>query len=159
MKSIVLNLLVAALVWGALACGNEDAAAYMAEARSAHARFERELTNERPDQASQSLEAFLELPVPESVNEDDARVVRHDMYYRLSDLALDRDNAQGAREWADRGLNEAVHEDVFTANLYVARGAAREALGEDVEAASDYHEALLINDALLQALLGEGDTE
>lgn len=151
MKNVLTAMSFVALLWGGVGCGSEEAAAYMADARAAHVEFER-------DAVPEVLERFLALPVPEDVNEDDARVVRHDMYYRLSEHALNADDAERAHEWATRGLDEGTSQDVFTANLYVVRGAAREALGRDIDAASDYHEALLINDALLQQLL-EGDHE
>lgn len=159
MTRLLTNAMLLALVWGAVACGGEDAAIYMAEARSAHQRAESMLEAEDFETASKELELFLEVPVPQSVNEDDARVVRQDVFYRLAGIALDRDDPIGAQNWAEQGLNEGLAEDVFTANLYVVRGAAREALDRDVDAAADYHEALLINDALLQRLLGDGDDE
>lgn len=159
MTRLLTTFMLLALAWGAIACGGEDAAIYMAEARSAHQRAERALEREDLDGATNELETFLQLPTPQSVNEDDARIVRQDVFYRLAGIALDRDQASVAQDWADRGLNEGLAEDVFTANLYVVRGAAREALDRDIEAAADYHEALLINDALLQRLLGAGDDE
>ena len=159
MNRILATFMLLALVWGATACGSEDAAIYMAEARSVHQRAERALASDDHAGATDEWRAFLDVPVPQSVNGDDARVVRQDVSYRLANLALDRGDTDAAIRWAEQGLNEGLAEDVFTANLYVVRGAARQAAGRDIDAASDYHEALLINDALLQRLLGAGDSE
>ena len=105
------------------------------------------------------LQAFLDRPVPQGIHRDDARVLRHDAAYRLSRLALGRGEPEAAERIATAALEEGRAEDVFTANLLVARGQALEALGRPVRATLDYHDALLINEALLEAALREPDED
>lgn len=145
----------------ALAGCAEDAAPadWMGEARAAHARADEALEREDRGAAREALEAFFEAEVPGRVAKEDARVVRQDVAFRLSRLALEAGEADAALRWADEGLNEGRGGDVFTANLLVARGRALEAKGEAVEAAAAYHDALRINDALLDALFEEDDAE
>jgi hypothetical protein len=58
---------------------------------------------------------------------------------------------------ARRGLSLGKALDVFTANLWLVRGEALEALGRDSEAAASYYAALEIDNALLQGVLGLRD--
>ena len=90
---------------------------------------------------------------------EDARVVRQDLAYRLASIALEDERAEDARSYADRGLALGAATDVFTANLYVVRGQARETLGDAVGAAGDYHEALIVNEALLDRVLDPSPEE
>lgn len=105
-----------------------------------------------------ALEDFLARTVPAEVQSDDARVVRQDAAYRLARLLLAEDDGASAEAVATAALEEGEKEDVFTANLYVVRGQALEAQGRPVRATMDYHDALLINEVLLQAAL-DGDEE
>lgn len=108
------------------------------------------------DAARTALTQALGAEVPRGVSPEDARVVRMDLLFRLSDVELRDGNAARAADRADEGLNLGAHDDVFTANLLVARGKAREALGREREAAGDYFDALEINEKLLEGALGQG---
>jgi len=150
-------LAFAFLAFFAVACGpaDDEAAAWLANAQAAHA----EADDESVDEAIATLEAFARLAPPEGVDARDARIVRQDLFYRVSRLALDSGDASRARALADEGLALGRGDDLFTANLLVARGQAREAEGDALGASEDYHDALLINDALLQQVLGAAPEE
>lgn len=78
------------------------------------------------------------------------RPLLQDTYFRLARLALaTQDPATAARE-ADTGLALGDRSDLFAANLLIVRGAAREALGHNADAATDYERALRINESLLR---------
>jgi tetratricopeptide (TPR) repeat protein len=85
--------------------------------------------------------------------EGDRRLALQDTYFRLAHLALAAREPSRALAYADAGLDLGCGPHLFVANLYVARGAAREALGEGREAAADYHRALEINESLLREAL------
>lgn len=136
-------------------CGDDRAAQWVAAMERAHASADEALEADEPDRARDALERAFEQNVPQAVHERDARVVRQDLAYRLAELELAAGRAEAAAEHASAGLELGEGEDVFTANLYIARGRAREALGREIEAAADYHEALKINDALLRRTLDE----
>ncbi len=82
-------------------------------------------------------------------DDDDRRRVLQDTYYRLAGLDLRAHDPSAALLQAERGLTLGGGQDLFVANLLVARGAAHEARGEAPAAAADFHAALLINEALL----------
>lgn len=104
--------------------------------------------------AKTHLEAIVARSAPPSVAGDDARVLAQDAYYRLAQLAMREGDPAAAQRLAGRGLELGAREDVFSANLYIVRGRAKEASDQAVEATADYHEALKINDALLRRTLG-----
>jgi hypothetical protein len=93
--------------------------------------------------------------VPEGVGSDHARVVQQDLWYRLATIDLATAPAQALLD-SDRGLALGRGLDLFSSNLLTARGRALSALGRDTEAASSYHEALAVDERLLQAALGKG---
>ncbi|MCB9611840.1 MAG: hypothetical protein H6722_05220 [Sandaracinus sp.] len=144
--------LVGATACLAVGCHDDGAAAWLEATRQAHASAD--AANDPRVAERVLLEAF-EREVPNGVAAEDARIVRQDLAYRMASLALDDDRAEDARRFADRGLQLGTATDVFTANLYVARGQAREVLGDAVGAAGDYHEALIVNEALLDRVLGD----
>jgi hypothetical protein len=82
------------------------------------------------------------------------RLALQDTYFRLSQLALAAHEPHQALADADAGLAFGDAPHVFVANLLVARGAAREAVGDPRGAATDYHRALSMNETLLAAALG-----
>ena len=145
--------LVSWLLAGAVAgCGPTPEARWLAAAQAAH-----ENVDEKERRAA--LDAFLARPVPAGIQRDDARVVRQDAAYRLARLMLAEGDPEGAETIATSALAEGAKDDVFTANLYVVRGQALEALGHPVRATMDYHDALLINERLLEAALAEDGDE
>jgi hypothetical protein len=78
---------------------------------------------------------------------------RKDTYYRLARLDLDAQDLPQALRHCDAGLQLGAAADVFTANLYVLRGTIRQELGQKLDAAEDFHRALLINEKLLNQAL------
>lgn len=140
--------LVGALTVGG--CSDDGASAWLAEARAAHALAD---AARQPRVAEVALAEAFARAVPSGVTAEDARVVRQDLAYRAASIALADERPEDAHRHADRGLALGAATDVFTANLYVVRGQAREALGDTIGAASDYHEALLVNERLLDRLL------
>ncbi len=108
--------------------------------------------------AREALLSMFEAPPPSRLNADDARSIRQDVCFRLALVELEDGKPAAALTFAERGLSLGKNEDVFSANLHIARGRALEALGRDAEAAKVYHEALKINERLLeQALATQGD--
>lgn len=159
------------LQWGAMArvvgawlvvlvfvagCGNgdADAAAWISHASSASRTADEALARGDADAARAALQAIVSAEVPSSVADRDRRVLRADAFYRLAEIELSGGSPTEALGLADRGLAEGRAEDLFTANLLVARGRALEAVGRDADAAEEYHAALLINEALLREALG-----
>lgn len=110
----------------------------------------------RAAQTEAQIAAALQTPVPEGIAAEDRRVVRQDLHARLAELQIARGDHAAAERTATRGLNEGTARDVFRASLLIARGRAREALGEDREAADDYYEALRIDEELLNRIMGGG---
>ncbi len=101
-----------------------------------------------PD-ASLRLRAAWALPVPSSVAPDDARVLRQDIAFRLASLELAA-SPRNAHETASAGLKLGRASDVFTTNLLIVRGKASEALGDDKQAATDYYDAMVVAEGMLQ---------
>ena len=132
-----------------------DAREWLDRIASAHAHADEALAAGQPDRARTFLNAGLAREVPAEIAGEHARALRQDLWYRLSAIGLALEPSQALRE-ADQGLALGRHDDLFSANLLVARGRALQALGRDTEAASSYHEALQIDERLLNAVLGAG---
>lgn len=127
---------------------------WVTDAESAHRVADERLGLGDPDGARSALRSALESKVPKSMNPADARVVRQDLYYRLAALELSENRPEDAVRWATAGLGLGEANDVFTANLHIARGKALERRGDASGASRDYHDALLITEALLDKSLG-----
>ncbi|MEM9067948.1 MAG: hypothetical protein AAGE52_05555 [Myxococcota bacterium] len=154
MRAWVARWLVLIGVVLAAACGEQRSVQdWLQEAQQSHAHADRAMEAGDAAEATRVLAAFFDTSAPDAINKDDARVVRQDICYRLARIALGEEAPEDAAAWAERGLNQGRGEDVFTANLYVVRGQAKEALGNAIDAAADYHEALKINDQLLDGEL------
>jgi hypothetical protein len=134
-------------------CGRADPA-WIDEAMQAHERADRSLATGNRSAARAALVGFLQLKEPRHVAADDRRRILQDVLFRVADLDAP-DDPHLALSWIDRGLAIGQGTDVFTANLWIARGQAHERLGEDRAAAEDYHLALQIDEALLK----EGDPQ
>jgi hypothetical protein len=134
--------------------GSED---WVTQAESAHHVADERLAQGDIEGARQALRSATEGKVPKTTNPEDARVVRQDLYYRLAALELSQDKPDGAERWATVGLTLGRGTDVFTANLYIARGKALERRGDVSGASRDYHDALLITEALLDKSLGKAN--
>ncbi|MEM6954357.1 MAG: hypothetical protein AAF411_04255 [Myxococcota bacterium] len=107
------------------------------------------------------LEAAREhlLPVADGEGVQDSngsgvRALRQDAHYQIARLALELDDGAGALRHADAGIALGGG-DLYEANLWIVRGQANEHLGRDDVAGSDYHRALLLNDAMLGAMLDD----
>jgi predicted negative regulator of RcsB-dependent stress response len=133
--------------------GSED---WVTQAEGAHHVADERLSQGDTDGARQALRNAIEIKVPNGTNPEDARVVRQDLYYRLAALELSQNKPNDAERWATTGLELGRRTDVFTANLYIARGKALERRGDASGASRDYHDALLITEALLDKSLGKG---
>jgi hypothetical protein len=121
-------------------------------AREAHQRADTALARGDLDGGRIALRELVDATPPGTITLEDRRVVLQDALYRLAEIENSDRRPQAALAWADRGLAFGGR-DVFYANLLVARGHAREQLGEDTWALTDYHDALVINDELLQKAL------
>ena len=152
-----------ARVWAAcaivallVACSAESEATeqWVSRAESAHQEADRLLGRGDLGGARGVLERALAASPPDDAPAEAVRIVRQDLLFRLATTVLSSGNATQAVQHADRGLALGRSRDVFTANLLIARGRARETLGQDIAAARDYHSALEINEALLDQALG-----
>ena len=137
----------------ALGLGCSDNA-WVGEVRSAQESAEQAATQGNYREAIQRLRPLADGELTERARGEDARALRQDAFYQLARWSMSNEDAAGALVFADAGLALGGR-DVFVANLWVARGQAHEALGQATRAAADYHEALLINETLLDAVLGE----
>lgn len=117
-----------------------------------HARADRLIDLGDRAAARATLESILDT-APTSGAADTRRVLLQDTHFRLARLALDAHDPALAARHADAGLALGGGDDLFVANLLVARGAAHEALGQAAEALAAYQRALRINEALLQHTL------
>jgi tetratricopeptide (TPR) repeat protein len=106
------------------------------------------------DQALRLLREAAAVDPPRSMAPADGRVVRQDLYFRVASLELSAGRPNAALQAAEQGLQLGSAPDVFTANLWIAKGKAHEKLGADREAASDFYQALEINDRLLRKTMG-----
>jgi len=143
------------VLFAALVGCDDGAASWVEGATTANGAADRAIAAEDWGEARGILRAAVDREVPDAVAEQDARIVRQDLLYRLALVELGAGDATAAADRADEGLNLGRAEDVFTANLLVARARAREALDRPREAAGDYFDALEINEKLLDEALGE----
>jgi hypothetical protein len=130
------------------------ASAWAAMVASGHEQADKLLDAGDAPGARRLLTSVLEAPPPRAgLRTEIRRVLLQDTYFRLARLELDGRDAHAAAGHAAAGLALGGGEDLFVANLLVARGAAREALGETRDAVADYDRAARINEALLQHTL------
>jgi predicted negative regulator of RcsB-dependent stress response len=132
--------------------GSED---WVTQAESANHVADEKIGQGDFDGARNVLRSATESAVPKATNADDARVVRQDLYYRLAELELSQNRTDEALRWATTGLELGHGTDVFTANLHIVRGKALEHRADASGASRDYHDALLITEALLDKSLGD----
>ena len=156
MRGFVAAWLLVTIAIGAGCSRKADSGRWIREVDQAHLQADQAL--ERNDRAGAvaSLQKIVAGEVPRSVASEDARAVRQDACFRLASIELEADRPGEAFKWADQGLGLGRGRDLFTANLLVARGQALQRQGEEVPAARDYHQALIINEELLNRTLGPG---
>ena len=156
MRPIAAGLAAALVLVFAAGCGERPAARWVDELLLVHERAEALL---RGGSARDAAHALAQLPPPpRDVAAQDARAALQDAAARRAAIELSRGDAAAAESAATEGLALGEGGDVFAAALHLARGRAREALGKDREAARDYAAAIAIDEALLDAALGDGGT-
>lgn len=145
---------VSALALVVACSGRTGTSDWIQRAEAAHHDADRLLPLGDVAAARTTLRTAVEAPVPDGTGPRDARIVRQDLYCRLASLEVDRANPEEAVRWATTGLSLGRGEDVFTANLEIVRGRALERLGDANGASRDYHDALVVTEALLDLSLG-----
>jgi tetratricopeptide (TPR) repeat protein len=155
-RCLTVALLLALLTPG---CSRLDGSnRWISQAREANLEADRAIRRGDTQSARTALVASLQQPVPDTVNPTDSRMVKQDMYFRLSLVEMEAKRPEKALQWARHGLSLGQEQDLFTANLYVAMGSAHEALGQEAQAAEAYHLALKINETLLNQTLENEET-
>jgi hypothetical protein len=154
-RAFVLLLLV-------LGCARAEDAGVQAFARSVAAgqtEVDALLDRGQPDRARKVLQAIIAgaAGTHAKARSRSQRALLQDVYFQLARLALDDGQAAVAVQEASAGLSLGgglgEDEDLFTANLLIARGAAHEALGASAAAVDDYSRAQIINQVLLRKAL------
>jgi hypothetical protein len=131
----------------------EDAGDFFSRTESANEEADRRLGSGDQAGARAILREAAEAKVPADARRGDARAVRQDLLYRLAALELGASRPTEAARAATRGLELGRSKDVFTSNLLIVRGRAFEELGDPRGASRDYHDALLVTEALLDKSL------
>lgn len=149
MNALLRRFVVCFVFVCAFACGDK---AWIGEVRTAQRSAEQAAEQGNYRQAIQRLQPVADGELSRPARADDARAIRQDAFYQLARWSMANEDAAGALVFADAGL-ALGGAGVFRANLWVARGQAHEELGQATQAAADYHEALLINETLLDAVL------
>jgi hypothetical protein len=151
MRALVHVAIAAALLAGGCSSRRPTADPWLVAVAEAHQQADRR----QDDNDLGGARALLDAVVAGAADRRgrDQRLALQDTYFRLAHLALAEREPRRALAYADAGLDLGGGPHLFVANLYVARGAAREALGEERAAADDYHRALEINEALLREAL------
>jgi hypothetical protein len=134
----------------------DDAGDFFSRAESANVKADQRLSSGDGAGARAVLRDAAQAKVPAGARTGDARAVRQDLLYRLASLELGASRAKEAEAAATQGLELGRSKDVFTSNLLIVRGRALEQLGDPRGASRDYHDALLVTEALLDRSL-EGD--
>jgi len=144
---------VLAFAVAAIGCGSKnDDDQWLARTEAANAQADRMLAEGRAMDARDVLrDVEAELTTSGSA---DAHMVRRDLLYRLGEIELSAGNAKAAADWATRGLGLGRPSDAFTTNLLIVRGRALEQMNDAAGATRDYHDAILITEALLDQSLG-----
>lgn len=155
---------IAFVAANALACAagpSRDAVSWISEATRVNREANEAVARGDREAAYAALVQFVQhpdVPRPDVGRLDargDKRIVLMDVYFRLAEMALAARNAPAALLWSSRGLALGAANDVFSANLLIAKGHAAAALGDDGLAGESFHKALVINEALLAVALGE----
>ena len=126
--------------------------AWLVVARAAHQQADRGIAAEKFEPARSALRHALELSGEGSLTIAQQQIVQ-DLYFRAAEVELLDGQPAAAASLASEGLRRGPAGSVFAANLFIARGQARVVLGQDVSAGRDYHEALKINERLLEQAL------
>jgi hypothetical protein len=150
--AILLSLLASSLL--ASCSGTGDAASFIERAQQAHQGADRLLEAGNLDGARRLLRGAVEATPPDGIQANDGRIVRQDLYYRLTEVELAASHPDRAAAWASAGLALGQATDVFTANLHIGKARALERMSDASGASREYHDALLVTEALLDRSLG-----
>jgi tetratricopeptide (TPR) repeat protein len=134
-------------------CGQRAADSWATQVADRNAEADRLLDRGDRDAAARVLGSVADDVPPKVADPHLVRALLQDARFRLARLALEAKDVGAAVRQAEAGLALGESDDLFTANLLVARGAAREARGETQAALEDYQRALRINHRLLEATL------
>ncbi len=161
MKKIFIALFVVLAALDAGCSRRAEPSPWLGQALASHRQADDHLRRGDLDGARASLVELVESDAHGGLAASDARAVLQDALFRLSEVEMADGRPGAALAWIERGLGLGDEGDLFAANLYVNQGRALQRLGRDAEAARAYHRALVINDGLLAAALGEqaGKTE
>jgi hypothetical protein len=154
LHSLVLCVALVAVVVLPGCASRSEPREWIESSEASHREADRLAASGDPSGAADALRRAATRPAPAGMSAEDARVVRQDLYYRLAMGELGASRAHEAVQAATDGLALGQRRDVFTANLLVVRGQAYEAIGDRKNASVDYHEALVVNEALLDTALG-----
>jgi tetratricopeptide (TPR) repeat protein len=144
----------AALAWGC----NADEPGWVQAVQAAHAQADSAHGDAERAAAAEALErAYRAVPSDEDPT---LTWVRQDLCVRIGDAALRRGDADAALLWAERGLGLSESSNVARADLFRVKGEALEAQGKKEDAVRALHDALEINQQLMErALTGEPPVE
>lgn len=154
-RAFIFMLLVAAQL--ASCARRADTGRWVDDAQRASREADRAVSKGNLAAAREILKDLAEKSVPAGLARQDGLVVRKDACFRLAMLELQAGRPENALGWSERGLGLDRRNDLFTANLLVAKGSALEALGKDAQAAGSYQRAMHINQKLLDAELKAKD--
>ncbi len=144
-------LLLAVMLGG---CGGPSPAVnWLDSSVSVHEQVDGHLQRGDLDSARQLLIAALAEPTPGDMSDDDSRIVRQDLHFRLASIELQDGAPREAIRFADEGLELGSREDIFTSNLLVVRGRAARELGQERDAARDFLEAQRISELVLDEII------
>ncbi len=150
--AILLSLLASSLL--ASCSRTDDAVSFIDRAQKAHIDADGLLETGDLDGARRVLRSAVEATPPGEIRSNDGRIVRQDLYYRLTEVELAASRPDRAAAWASAGLALGQATDVFTANLHIGKARALERMSDASGASREYHDALLVTEALLDRSLG-----
>lgn len=163
MKRVCVVALVALVALGACSAkyagvGTEAPADWILRQEQMHLRVDELLVEGSRDAAAELLRGSLDVPAPPDLPEEVRQAVRKDALFRIASIELDARRFRAALDVSDQALGYGESKDVFTVNVYIAKGRALEGLGRRKEAAAIYHGALIMSEQLMQtAFAAEGE--
>ncbi len=129
-----------------------QAAHWVAELRSVHAKLDAAKGASEQRAALQAVERLFEATPPVGPGESAPELLplRQDLASRAARALLQLGDAAGARRWAERGLALAAAPSLFRANLLLDAAEVRRREGDEAGARSALLEAMQINQHLLE---------
>ncbi len=130
--------------------GAGESGSWLRTARRAHQVADDAKTVEQRGQAVAELEEALQALPAHAPGVD---WVRLDLGARLAQLQLEQGDARSALSWVQRVMPKQPEPSVPAANLLVVAGRAYEQLGNEKQAVESYHQALVMNQTLMERSL------